>query len=204
MTEDSISIVFDLGGVLVDWNPRYLYRKLFDGDEKAMESFLAVVCTSEWHYHHDLGRSFAEGVKLLSMKHPDKTELIDAWGERFDEMIGGAIEGTVDILAELRAHSIPVYSLTNYPHEAFSFVRNRFDFIGWFKGVVVSGEEKVAKPDPQIYRILIERYGIDPRRSIFIDDLEKNIAAAEGLGFTGIQFSSPEVLRAKLKTLRVL
>jgi 2-haloacid dehalogenase len=200
---NSVTVVFDLGGVLLDWNPRHLYRKLFNGDEAAMETFLAEVCTPAWHYNHDLGRSFAEGAKLLSRQHPEETMLIKAWGERFDEMVPGSVKDTVDILAQLHARQTPIYALTNYPAEAFPATKKRFEFLNWFLGTVVSGEEKVAKPDSQIYRILIERYKIDPRHAVFIDDFEKNIETAKGLGFAGIQFTSPEVLRRDLQVLGV-
>jgi 2-haloacid dehalogenase len=199
-----VTVVFDLGGVLLDWDPRHLYRKLFNGDEAAMESFLAEICTTDWHYNHDLGRSFDEGAKLLYGQHPEKTALIKAWGERFDEMVSGSIENTVDILAELRARGTPIYALTNYPTEAFVIARKRFEFLDWFLGMVVSGEEKVAKPDSQIYAILIERYKIDPRRAVFIDDSEKNVAVAQALGFIGIQFTSPATLRLELQALGLL
>ena len=204
LKKSSTAVVFDLGGVLLDWNPRHLYRKIFDSDEAAMESFLAEICTREWHYHHDLGRSFAEGAKLLSKHYPEKTELIRVWGERFDEMVRGSIKGTVDILAELHAGKTPLYALTNYPAEAFHVVKKRFEFFNWFLGVVVSGEEKLAKPDPRIFRVLIDRYKIDPRQTVFIDDTEKHVAAANGLGLIGISFTSPQVLRVELQALGLL
>jgi len=203
-TTNSIKVVFDLGGVLLDWNPRHLYRKLFDGDEAAMEMFLSEICTPAWHYYHDLGRSFSEGAKLLSQQYPEKTELIKAWGERFDEMVLGPMKDTVDMLAELHARQTPIYALTNYPAEAFLVCKRRFDFLNWFLGMVVSGEEKVAKPNPQIYRILIARYKIDPYQAVFIDDSEKNVAAAKELGFIGIKFTSSEALRLDLQALGVL
>lgn len=201
---NSITVIFDVGGVLLDWNPRHLYEKLFDGDKDAMETFLAEICTPSWHYYHDLGRSFSEGAKLLSGQYPENMSLIKAWGERFDEMIAGSIENTVDILAELHARQTLIYALTNFPAEAFVVARKRFKFFDWFLGMVVSGEEKVAKPDSRIYKILIERYKIDPYQAVFIDDSEKNVAAAKGLGFVGIQFTSPEVLRLELQDLGVL
>jgi 2-haloacid dehalogenase len=202
--KNPINVVFDLGGVLLDWNPRHLYRKLFDGDEAAMETFLSEICTPAWHYYHDLGRPFAEGAKLLSRQYPEKTGLIKAWGDRFDEMVLDSIKDTVDMLAELHARQTPIYALTNYPAEAFPVCKKRFDFLNWFLGMVVSGEEKVAKPDPLIYRILISRYKIDPYRAVFIDDSEKNVAAAKGLGFIGIKFTSSETLRLELQALGVL
>ena len=133
-------VVFDLGGVLIDWDPRHLYRKLFAGDEAAMEHFLATVCTHEWHRHHDAGRSFAEGARVLKEVHPDKAELIDAYGMRQDEMMAGVIPGTLKILRELRDREVPLYALSNWPAEGFALARRRFDFLDWFRGIVISGE----------------------------------------------------------------
>src|SRR5215471_7466385 len=122
-------VVFDLGGVLIDWDPRHLYRKLFAGDEAAMENFLATVCTHEWHRHHDAGRSFAEGARLLKLLHPDKAELIDAFGARADEMIAGPIVGTLAVQQELHHRGTPLYALSNWPAESFPLARRRFDFL---------------------------------------------------------------------------
>jgi len=133
-------VVFDLGGVLIDWDPRHLYRKLFAGDEAAMEHFLATVCTHEWHRHHDAGRSLAEGVRTLKDLHPDKAELIDAFGTRQGEMLAGSIAGAVEILKELRDRDVPLYALSNWPAETFPPARRRFDFLDWFDGILVSGE----------------------------------------------------------------
>ena len=128
------TVVFDLGGVLIDWDPRHLYRKLFAGDEAAMEHFLATVCTHEWHRHHDAGRSFAEGARLLKAEHPDRAELIDAFA-RQDEMIAGPVDDAVAILQDLHNLGVPLYALSNWPAEGFSSVRQRFDFLGWFRGI---------------------------------------------------------------------
>jgi 2-haloacid dehalogenase len=197
-------VVFDLGGVLLEWNPRHLYRKLFGGDEAAMESFLANVCTVEWNERQDAGRSFADAVALLRPHHPDKVELIEAFGRRFGEMIPGAIEGTVDILAELVRRGVPRYALTNWSAETFAPQRPRFPFLSWFDGIVVSGDEGVIKPDPAIFRILLERYAIAPEEAVFIDDDPRNAAAAASLGIHGIHFRSPETLRRELEALGFL
>ena len=197
-------VVFDIGGVLLNWNPRHLYRKLFPGDEQAMEAFLTNVCTVEWNERQDAGRTFAEAHAELIPLHPDKTLLIEAFGKRFDEMIAGPIEGTVDILAELRRAGVPRYALTNWSAETFPPARVRYDFLSWFDGIVVSGEEGVIKPDPRIFRILLERYGIAAREAVFIDDNPGNAAAAQALGIHGIHFRSPELLRRELETLGVL
>jgi 2-haloacid dehalogenase len=171
-------VVFDFGGVLLNWNPRHLYRKLFAGDEAAMEAFLANVCTSEWNERQDAGRSFADAVAALMPRHADQAELIAAFGQRFDEMIAGPIDGTVAILAELRRAGVACYGLTNFSAETFRPQRQRFEFLSWFDGIVVSGEEGVIKPDPRIFRILLERYRIVPEEAVFIDDNPANAAAA--------------------------
>jgi 2-haloacid dehalogenase len=196
--------LFDLGGVLIDWNPRYLYRKLFNGDEAAMEHFLATVCTTEWNERQDAGRSFAEATQELLPRHADKLELIEAWGKRFGEMISGAIDGTVDVLAELKGRGVPIYAITNWSAETFPPQRARFPFLSWFEDIVVSGVEGVMKPDPRIFRILFERHGVTPGAAVFIDDAAKNAAAASALGVHGIHFRSPDQLRRELVAVGIL
>src|SRR6267143_2209514 len=147
------TVVFDLGGVLIEWDPRHLYRKLFAGDEAVMQHFLATVCTHEWNRGQDAGRTFAEGARLLKAEHPDKAELIDAYCARFDEMMPGPIAGSVEILAELKALGASLYCLTNFSAETYPPTFKRFEFLRWFRGVVVSGEVGVIKPDPRIFRI---------------------------------------------------
>jgi len=196
--------VFDLGGVLLDWNPRHLYRKLFAGDEAAMEHFLATVCTHEWNRCQDAGRSFAEGGRLLTAEHPDKVELIDAYGARFDEMIAGPIAGMVEILAELRDRGTPLYGLTNWSAETYPPARERFAFLSWFRGILVSGEVGVIKPDPRIFEVLIERFAINPENAVYIDDVEANVAAAQPFGIHAIQFTTPARLRRELTRLGLL
>ena len=196
--------IFDLGGVLLDWSPRYLYRKLFNGDEVAMEHFLATVCTTEWNERQDAGRTFAEGVQELLPQHADKRELIEAFGKRFAEMIPGAIEGSVEVLAELKASDVPIYAITNWSAETFPPQRERFEFLSWFQGIVVSGMEGVIKPDPRIFRILCERYEVAPESAVFIDDVERNARAASVLGIHGIHFRSPAQLRSDLAAVGLL
>jgi len=169
-----------------------------------MESFLANVCTTAWNERQDAGRSFADGVAELLPRHPDQEALIAAFGQRFDEMIAGPIDGTVEILAELKRSGVPRYGLTNFSAETFRPQRQRFEFLSWFDGIVVSGEEGVIKPDPRIFRILLERYGIAPEETVFIDDSPTNAAAATALGIHGIHFRSPEALRSELVSLGLL
>ena len=197
-------VVFDLGGVLIDWNPRYLYRKLFAGDEDAMEMFLSKVCTVEWNERQDAGRTFAEAVTELLPRHADKIELIEAFGKRFDEMITGEIAGSVDILAALKRAGVPSYALSNWSAETFPPQRDRFPFLAWFDGIVISGEEGVIKPDPRIFRVLLERYRIAPHEAVFIDDNPANAEAAQALGIRGIHFQSPRLLRRELEALGLL
>jgi 2-haloacid dehalogenase len=205
MTEAGRSIVvFDLGGVLIDWDPRHLYRKLFAGDEAAMEQFLATVCTHEWNRRQDAGRSFAEGARLLKAEHPDKAELIDAYHARFDEMLAGPIAGSVEILAELRDRGIPLYGLTNWSSETYPAALHRFAFLRWFRGILVSGEVEVIKPDPRIFALLVERFAVEPQRAVYIDDVEANVAAARCFGMHAIHFTTPAKLREELVGLGLL
>ena len=196
--------IFDLGGVLLDWNPRHLYRKLFGGDEAAMEHFLATVCTTEWNERQDAGRSFAEATRELLPIHADKIELIEAFGKRFGELIAGPIDGTVDVLAELKARGVPIYAITNWSAETFPPQRQRFPFLSWFNGIVVSGFEGVIKPDPRIFSILCERHGVAPESAVFIDDVAANAAAASALGIHGIHFRSADQLRHELVAVGML
>jgi len=197
-------VVFDLGGVLLDWNPRHLYRKLFAGDEAAMEHFLATVCTHEWNRCQDAGRTFAEGARLLKAEHPDKGDLIDAYHSRFDEMIAGPIAGSVEILAELRDRGMLLYGLTNWSAETYPPARERYAFLSWFRGILVSGEVGVIKPNPRIFELLIERFGIASEAAVYIDDVEANVVAARPFGIHAIHFTTPAALRQELLGLGLL
>jgi 2-haloacid dehalogenase len=202
-TRRSVAI-FDLGGVLIRWNPRFLYRKLFDGDEAAMEDFLATVCTTEWNEQQDAGRSFAAATQALLPRHADKLELIEAFHKRFDEMIPGAIDGAVEVLSEVKQRGVPIYAISNWSAETFPPQHARFPFLSWFDGIVISGREGVIKPDPRIFRILFERYGVTPESAVFIDDVARNAEAAAALGLYGIHFQSPEQLRRELAAAAIL
>jgi len=202
------TVIFDFGGVLIDWNPRHLYRKLFavppGQDDAAMEDFLATVCNSAWNIQQDGGRPIAAATRELTLAYPRHAELIAAFYGRFDEMMQGPIEGTVTILAELRERGVPLYGLTNFSAETYPLALARFPFIGWFQGVIVSGEHRIVKPDPAIYSLLIDRFAIDPSSAVFIDDLKRNAEGAEAVGIKGIHFTSPAALRAKLVRLGLL
>lgn len=197
------AVVFDLGGVLIDWDPRHLYRKLL-ADEAAVEEFLATVCTPEWNAELDRGRPFAEGVAELVERHPEHAAAIAAYHERWPEMVAGDIPGTVEVLAELRAAGVPLYALTNWSAETFAITRGRFEFLEWFDGLLVSGEERVTKPDPAIFQLLLDRFGLDPTATVFVDDSEANVAAARRLGFDAIRFTGHEELRRELVARRLL
>ncbi len=196
--------VFDLGGVLIDWNPRHLYRKLFDGNDGAMEHFLTTVCTPAWNAQQDAGRPFAEACASLKLEHPAHAELIDAWIQRQEEMVTGPIHGTVEILADLRARGVPIYALSNWSSETFPISLKRFEFLRWFQGVVLSGEVRLLKPDPRIFQHFFETHGIDPVDAVYIDDLKSNVDTATALGMHGILFTDPPALRDELIRLGLL
>lgn len=198
------TVVFDLGGVLIDWNPRYLYRKIFK-TEAEIDWFMNNICTMEWNDQQDAGRSFADATEELVMKHPEHEVPIRAWYGRYPETINGAIQGTVDILTEIRnKKEHRLYALTNWSEESFPWARQNFEFLSWFEGIVVSGTEKTRKPFADFYHILFNRYNIDPARAVFIDDNIKNIKGANEVGLKAIHFTSPAELEKELKKLGVL
>ncbi len=196
-------IIFDLGGVLIDWNPRYLYKKIFS-TETEMEWFLGNVCTPQWNTQQDAGRPFNEGIKLLEEKFPEYAFAINFYWTRWEEMLGGAIEGTVDILRELKGRHRHLYALSNWSDETFPIAQKNYEFLKWFDGIVISGEEKLVKPDPRIFTRLLERYHLRAPGCIFIDDNQANISKAADLGFETILFTSPEDLRRTLMSRSVL
>ena len=197
------AVVFDIGGVLLDWDPRHLYRGLID-NEVEMKRFLEEICTSEWHAAHDRGVPVAESCAALAAAHPEYAELINAWGERSEEMIAGPIDGTVEILADLLQKGVRCFALTNMERETYPLRLQRFPFMGWFAGTVVSSHEGVAKPDPEIFRVLLDRFGLQPERTVMIDDSVPNIETAARLGMTAVRFTSPGALRAALSGLQLV
>jgi 2-haloacid dehalogenase len=205
MTKKGRSIVvFDLGGVLVDWNPRYVYRELFEGDEEKVEWFLSNICTAAWNEQQDAGRSFADAVCVLAGEYPEHELLIRAYYDRWEDMIGGAIEQTVQLLAELKQRGVSLFALTNWSAESFPIARRRFPFFDWFDGIVVSGDVRMIKPDPQIYHHLVTTHKVQPQEAVFIDDNLRNVETARQLGFHGVHFVSPAQLRAELEALGFL
>jgi len=198
------TVVFDIGGVLIDWNPRYLYRKIFTTEDE-ITWFMENICTSEWNDQQDAGRSFSDATEDLVKQFPKHEVPIRAWYGRFPETISGAIQPTVDVLSKIKqrnAHKL--YALTNWSAESFPWALENFEFLHWFEGIVVSGKEKTRKPFADFYHIMFKRYNIDPARAVFIDDNIKNIKGASEVGLNTIHFKSAEELEKDLKNLGVL
>jgi len=198
------TVVFDLGGVLMEWEPRRLYRTMFAGDDDAMEHFLATVCTPAWNDELDRGLPFATGVDRLIAAHPHHAANITAYQTRWEEMLGPPLDDAVAVLRDLRDAGVPVYALSNWSAETFPVARRRFDFLDWFDGVLISGDVGITKPDPRIFDELCRRFGLDPARSVFVDDRDVNVEGARRYGFTGVLFVSGVSLRAELSALGLL
>ncbi|HYK47940.1 MAG TPA: HAD family phosphatase [Parafilimonas sp.] len=197
------AIVFDLGGVLIDWNPRYVYRTIFDSEEK-IDWFFDNICTHDWNEKQDAGYSLSTATEELVAQHPEWEPEIRAYYDRWIEMLGGPMHETVNILRDLRQQEhLSLYALTNWSHETFPVALERFDFLQWFDGILVSGEEKTRKPFPEFYQKLLDRYNIDPARAIFIDDNLRNVRAAEDAGINGIHFLNAKQLREELRKFHV-
>ena len=190
------TVVFDIGGVLLDWNPRHVYRHLLE-DAAERERFLAEVCTPEWNASIDAGRSLDEACEELSARFPDQAELIQAW-KRQDEMVAGVIPGMPEVVARLRAARIPRYLLTNMPAPVFRARVERYPLLRDFDGAVVSGDEGLLKPSPEIFALLVDRFAIEPATTLFIDDTEVNVRGAEAVGFHGHHFTDAAALTAVL------
>lgn len=193
------TLIFDIGGVLIDWNPARLYRKIFE-DEKERNYFLQEVCSPDWNAEQDAGRPWAEATEILVAQFPHYVQEIRAYSQRWTEMIGGTIPGTVHILKTLhRQNNRRLLALTNWSAETFPYALDNFPFLHLFEGILVSGQEKLKKPDPRIYRLLISRYGIEePDKALFIDDNADNVASARQVGLQAVQFTSPAQLEEDL------
>lgn len=197
------AVIFDLGGVLIDWNPRHLYRKVFD-DPADMETFLSQVCTPEWNATLDEGQPLDEAVAGLSEAHPDQHDLIAIYAERWEEMLGEADEATVAVVDELRRRDVAVFALTNWSAETFPFAEERYPFLDWFEDIVVSGRERLIKPDPAIFELAVDRFGVDPPSTAFIDDSADNVVAADRAGLRGHYYVDASELRRFLADLGTL
>lgn len=198
------ALIFDFGNVLVDWNPHYLYRKFFDGDDQAVARFLNEINFYEWNLQQDAGRSFHAAIAEICARYPHHCELIKAYDERYEESISGPIWPTVQILKELKCAGYPLYGLSNWPAEKWCAVSPKFEFFTWFDDIVISGEVKLAKPDPAIFLLLLARIGRPASECLLIDDSIHNIETARQLGFQTIQFESPERLRSELEKRNIL
>ena len=195
------TVVFDLGGVLLDWNPRHLYRRLFGEDVDGMERFLAEVCNPAWNERQDAGRPWDEAIAEAIAAHPTDAALITAYRDRWEEMLGEPFGDSVTVLDELRDTGVRLYAVTNWSQSTFPYALARYPFLQWFEGIVVSGEEGMIKPDPAIFRLLLSRFRIEASHSVFIDDTQKNVMAAARLGFHAILFRSAPQLRRDLTSL---
>jgi 2-haloacid dehalogenase len=192
------SIIFDLGGVLIDWNPSYVFNSMFEEEDKK-KYFFENICTSDWNEQQDAGRSIKEATEELITRHPEWKEYIEAFYGRWEEMLGGPITGTVEIFRQLKAQGdLKLYALTNWSAETFPVALQRYEFLHWFDGRVVSGEEKMRKPFPEFYQLILERFDLKPGSTLFIDDNLRNVEAAKEIGIHCILFTSPEQLEADL------
>lgn len=194
------TVIFDFGGVLVDWNPHYLYDPYFGSREKA-DWFLTHICNSAWNVQMDGGKPFAEGIAELVAQYPEWEKEIRMYRSEWLKMMGGQISGMQAVVEDLKAKGYHVYGLTNWAADTFALVRDTYPVFALLDGIVVSGEEKVAKPDPHIFRILLQRYHVNPSEAVFVDDNMPNIEAAHALGLHTILFQSSEQLRKELKSL---
>ncbi len=198
------TIIFDLGGVLIDWNPEYVYLDVFEGDREKMQWFFDTICTDDWNENQDAGYPLQKATEERIALFPEHEELIRMFYGRWEEMLGEAIDDTVTILKSLIENpNYKVVALTNWSHETFPIALERFDFLHWFEGIIVSGIEKTRKPFAEIYELTLNRFNIAPENSIFIDDNLRNIKAAEALGINGIHFESPNALLDQLKTFSI-
>ncbi len=196
------TIIFDFGGVLVDWNPRYLYREYFQDDEK-MEWFLENICTDDWNIEQDRGRSLEEATELLVGLYPEWEKEIRMYYGQWETMLKDAIHETVEILLELKK-KYKMYGLTNWSAETFPIALDRFEFFHVFDGILVSGKEKLIKPDAQIFERMMSKFNLKPENCLFIDDNLKNVEASRKFGIQTIHFISPEDLRKKLVEMKLL
>ena len=198
------AIIWDLGNVLIDWNPKYVFDKLIE-DQTRRKQFFNEICTMDWNENQDAGYPIKQATEELVKKHPDWKEYIEAYYGRWTEMLGGPIEGTVEIFRELKQKkNLKHYALTNWSHELFPVALERYDFLQWMDGRVVSGEERMRKPDPRFYQVLLDRYGLQVSDVLFIDDNLRNADAAEALGIKTIRFQNPSQLRNDLEKLQIL
>lgn len=204
MTSQIKAVVFDFGGVLIGWDPRNLYTRYFPEEPQAMEDFLAEISFMDWNAQQDKGRPFAEAVASLAKQFPQHANLINAYQENWRESITGIIEGTVELLRKLKETGISLYGLSNWSTETFGMVRHEFEFFNLFDEILLSGEVKLIKPEPEIFELFLSRIDKPASECLFIDDSEPNIITARKLGFDTVHFISPEHLKKELEARRLL
>ncbi len=198
------TIIFDLGGVLIDWNPEYVFLEAFNGDKEKTKWFLQNICTGDWNENQDAGYPLAQATEDLVNKYPEYESYIRMFYGDWEKMLGGAIEGTVAILDKfIQSNNYKVVALTNWSNETFPIAQRRFEFLKWFDGIVVSGDENTRKPFKDIYDITLNRFNINPENALFIDDNLRNIEAAKALKINGIHFKNPEQLINDLKSYNI-
>jgi 2-haloacid dehalogenase len=199
------TVIFDFGGVLIDWNPAYVYLKEFRGDEKKMSHFLSTICSWEWNENQDAGYSLEKATEERVVMFPEYEALIRMYYGRWEEMLGFEHTETVNLLKKIKdAGNHKIIGLTNWSHETFPIAIERFEFLSWFDGIVVSGTEKMKKPDPRIYQLTLDRYKLTAKKAVFIDDKKENVAAAKNAGIHGIHFSTPKLLEKRLAHFGIL
>ncbi|HSJ85784.1 MAG TPA: HAD family phosphatase [Anaerolineales bacterium] len=203
MSQNIRAIIFDFGNVLLEWNPRLVYRRFFR-NEQEMERFLHDVNFMDWNLQQDKGRSFAEGVSELSKEFPQYAELIQAYHDNWIDSIGNSLTGTIEIMKRLKNAGYPLYGLSNWSAETFPIARDKYEFFSLLEDIVISGEVGAVKPDPEIFEILLRRIGRPASECLFIDDALANIEAARTLGFATVHFQSPEQLENELQKLELL
>lgn len=197
------TIVFDLGGVLIDWDPRYLYRQIFS-DQEELDFFLSEVCSPEWNALTDSDKSFQDAIEDLIPQFPEYKDQIQVYFSRWEEMVAGPISGSIEILGKLYKNKYPLAALSNWSSETFPIVHAKYEFLDWFDPLIISGQVGLIKPDPQIFNLLLCQLDQDPEECVYIDDLESNIQAASKIGFRTILYQSPEHLQAQLHALDVV
>ncbi|MDG2491410.1 MAG: HAD family phosphatase [Flavobacteriaceae bacterium] len=194
------NVIFDLGGVLIDWNPDKVYMEVFENDTERMNHFYDEICTQDWNENQDAGYPMTKATEERIVLFPEFEEEIRMFYGRWDDMLGDQIQGTVDILKKLTDNpSIKVVALTNWSHETFPRAIAKFEFLQWFEGIIVSGQEKTRKPFPEIYQLTLSRFNIKAEESLFIDDNLRNIEAARELGIQSIHFENPDQLEEIIK-----
>lgn len=198
------AIIFDFGNVLLEWNPRFVYRRFFPNDPDGLERFLTEVNFADWNLQQDRGRPFVEGVAILSRQFPHYAHLIQAFKDHWIDSVGGPLTGTVEILEQLKQAGYPLYGLSNWSAETFPYMRKKHDFFDLFDDIVISGAVGHVKPAPQIYHILLDKIGKPAEECLFIDDALPNIHQAQRLGFAVVHFQSPEQLKSSLRDLNIL